>query len=176
MGTIVIMIISAMYTIRNIKRVWCLGSVKKKRTAAAANREKNNEKKDQQGNNYKEKKKDARRGQGDKEECVAAATTTTTPKNGTKSSYQELSESDEERREPPDPVQYYHHIPSEVKKARQRAAIKNIKSQLTQEELEEEKAIQKKQLQEMFDLMKSQGDKFGLTDSEMEKQMQLYSI
>lgn len=175
MGTIVIMIISAMYTIRNIKRVWCLGSVKKKRTAAAANREKNNEKKDQQGNNYKEKKKDARRGQGDKEECVAAATTTT-PKNGTKSSYQELSESDEERREPPDPVQYYHHIPSEVKKARQRAAIKNIKSQLTQEELEEEKAIQKKQLQEMFDLMKSQGDKFGLTDSEMEKQMQLYSI
>ena len=87
LGTIVIMIVSAMFTISNIKRVWWLGSVKKKRAAAAAaaNRE-NNEKKEQQNNvgcsSYKEKKEDARRSQVNREECVATAT----KNNGTKSS------------------------------------------------------------------------------------------
>eukprot|EP00106_Octopus_bimaculoides_P012122 XP_014779564.1 PREDICTED: uncharacterized protein LOC106875805 isoform X2 [Octopus bimaculoides] len=74
-----------------------------------------------------------------------------------------------------DPMQFCQHIPSEVKKAKQRLTLKNI--QLSEKELEEERAIQRHQLEEMFNLMKAQGDKFGLADiNEMKQQMNLYSI
>lgn len=74
-ATIAIMIVSAMYTIRNIKRVW---SIKKKRSANDSTKEKkrNNVAASEANSNLKDRRKDARRGRsyGEKEECVASET------------------------------------------------------------------------------------------------------
>lgn len=74
-----------------------------------------------------------------------------------------------------DPVQYCEHIQSEVKKARHRAATKEIRQNLSSDDIEKEREIQRKQLEDIFKLMEQNSDKFGDTSEEdFHQQMRLY--
>ncbi|XP_014779563.1 uncharacterized protein LOC106875805 isoform X1 [Octopus bimaculoides] len=169
LATIVIMVISAMYTIRNIKRIWFLGNRKTRKRnnpTATANTENKDIKKDSSNNHGTQGKVNVQDNQ-----------TTNTNGNDSKNCKETCCEETQnpQTNSEIDPMQFCQHIPSEVKKAKQRLTLKNI--QLSEKELEEERAIQRHQLEEMFNLMKAQGDKFGLADiNEMKQQMNLYSI
>lgn len=72
-------------------------------------------------------------------------------------------------------MQYCEHIQSQVKKARQRVATKEIQQNLTAEEIENEREIQRKQIEDIFKLMEQNSEKFGVTsEEEMLQQMRLY--
>ncbi|GAB1602806.1 matrix-remodeling-associated protein 7-like [Argonauta hians] len=171
LATIVIMVISAMYTIRNIKRIWLLGNKKTRRRTSAAPTTNTINKNDQKDASHydgiegKDDKKDLQSSQSPSDNTHISEETCPEETNSNPVTYSAKQ----------DPVQFCQHIPSELKKAKQRMTMKNI--QLSEKELEEERAIQRHQLEEMFNLMKAQGDKFGLTDiNEMKQQMHLYSI
>ncbi|KAK3091255.1 hypothetical protein FSP39_018322 [Pinctada imbricata] len=75
-----------------------------------------------------------------------------------------------------DPMEYCEHIQSEVKKAKQRVATKKIYPELTPEQMDEERRVQREQLQAIFKLMESQGGKFGIENiDDMQQQMKLYA-
>lgn len=74
-----------------------------------------------------------------------------------------------------DPLQYCEHIQSEVKKARHRVATKEIRRNLTAEEMENEREIQRKQIEDIFKLMEQHSDKFGVaSEDDVRQQMKLY--
>ncbi|CAH3153027.1 unnamed protein product, partial [Porites evermanni] len=57
-----------------------------------------------------------------------------------------------------------------------RLGIKEIESQMTTEELAEEKETQKKQLEEIFKLLETDKDKYGVTTmDDLQAQMKLYT-
>jgi hypothetical protein len=74
-----------------------------------------------------------------------------------------------------DPVQYCEHIQSEVKKARHKVATQEIRQKLTEEDLKNEKEIQRKQIEDIFKLMAEHSDKFGVSsEDDVMQQMKLY--
>lgn len=74
-----------------------------------------------------------------------------------------------------DPVDYCDHIQREVKLTKQKAALKEIESHMTDEQVEEERRTQKKQLEEIFKLMAEQKEHFGINSvDDVQDQMKLY--
>lgn len=62
-----------------------------------------------------------------------------------------------------------------MKKAKQRVTAKKLQTDLTPDQLQEEREVQRKQLEEIFKLMQSQGDKFGVDSmDDVQHQMKLY--
>lgn len=77
----------------------------------------------------------------------------------------------------PDPVDYCEHIQGEIKRVQQKVATKSIAKTLTEDQLQEEKEIQRQQLAEIFRLMQEQQDRFGIgTMDDMQEQMKLYAV
>lgn len=75
-----------------------------------------------------------------------------------------------------DPVEYCEHIQSEVKKAKQRLTEKKFNQVLSPEQIQEEKAMQRQQLEAIFKLMKDQDKQFGVGCIEdVQSQMKLYA-
>ncbi|XP_062569885.1 matrix-remodeling-associated protein 7-like [Saccostrea cucullata] len=75
-----------------------------------------------------------------------------------------------------DPLTYCEHIQSEVKKAKQRVTAKKFNKDLTEEQIEEEREVQRKQLQSIFELMQTESDRFGISSLEdVQSQMKLYA-
>lgn len=75
-----------------------------------------------------------------------------------------------------DPVEYCEHIQSEVKKAKQRLTEKKFNQVLSPEQIQEEKAVQRKQLEAIFQLMQDQDKQFGVGCIEdIQTQMKLYA-
>ena len=75
-----------------------------------------------------------------------------------------------------DPLEYCEHIQSEVKKAKQRVAAKKVYPELSPEQMEEERRVQREQLQAIFQLMEKNGEKFGIDNmDDMQQQMKLYA-
>ena len=74
-----------------------------------------------------------------------------------------------------DPVDYCDHIQREVKLTKQKAALKEIQSHMSEEQVEEERQTQKKQLEEIFKLMAEQKEHFGINSvDDVQDQMKLY--
>ncbi|GFR91889.1 matrix-remodeling-associated protein 7-like [Elysia marginata] len=77
----------------------------------------------------------------------------------------------------PDPVDYCEHIQGEIKRVQQKVATKSIAETLTEDQLREEKEIQRQQLADIFRLMQEQQDRFGIgTMDDMQEQMKLYAV
>ncbi|GFN79848.1 matrix-remodeling-associated protein 7-like [Plakobranchus ocellatus] len=77
----------------------------------------------------------------------------------------------------PDPVDYCEHIQGEIKRVQQKVATKSIAESLTEEQLMEEREIQRRQLADIFRLMQEQQDRFGIgTMDDMQEQMKLYAV
>ncbi|XP_059155522.1 uncharacterized protein LOC131940751 [Physella acuta] len=77
----------------------------------------------------------------------------------------------------PDPVDFCEHIQGEIKRVQQSVATKSIAKNLTEEQLEEERKVQQKQLAEIYKLMQEQQDRFGIGSMEdMQEQMRLYAV
>ncbi|XP_074648210.1 uncharacterized protein LOC141903794 [Tubulanus polymorphus] len=80
-----------------------------------------------------------------------------------------------------DPFEYVEHLQGEVKKIHQKVATKKIMENLTSEQIEEERETQRRQLKEIFELMKSTGCEengggYGVSSfEEMQQQMKLYA-
>ncbi|XP_061181967.1 matrix-remodeling-associated protein 7-like [Saccostrea echinata] len=75
-----------------------------------------------------------------------------------------------------DPLTYCEHIQSEVKKAKQRVTAKKFNKDLTEEQIEEEREVQRRQLQSIFELMQTESDRFGISSLEdVQSQMKLYA-
>ena len=75
-----------------------------------------------------------------------------------------------------DPLDYCSHIQGEVKRVKQRVTTKKIQENLTEDQLEEERKIQREQLEYIFKLMADQGEKFGITSmDDVKQQMKLYA-
>ena len=74
-----------------------------------------------------------------------------------------------------DPAEYCGHIQSEVKKAKMRVATKHLSQNMSKAQMEEEREVQSKQLQEIFKLMQTQNDQFGVDSvDDVSEQMKLY--
>jgi hypothetical protein len=74
-----------------------------------------------------------------------------------------------------DPVEYCTHIQSQIKQTQHRLAQEKIMSKLSREQQEEERAIQRRQLEEIFRLMEEHKEKFGVSDvDDVKEQMKLY--
>ncbi|XP_045213505.1 matrix-remodeling-associated protein 7-like [Mercenaria mercenaria] len=132
--TVLVLIASMTYTIRNISRIWNAGKPVTSET-----------------------KSETVENSDDEEE------------DANKQSEQETVDSKI------DPVQYCEHIQSEVKKARHRVATQEIRQNLTAEDMEKEREIQRKQLEDIFKLMEQNSDKFGASSEEdIRQQMKLY--
>lgn len=77
----------------------------------------------------------------------------------------------------PDPVDYCEHIQGEIKRVKQKVASKTIESELTDDQLNQEREIQRQQLAEIFSLMQEQQERFGInTMDDMQEQMKLYAV
>ncbi|KAI8794702.1 matrix-remodeling-associated protein 7 [Biomphalaria glabrata] len=77
----------------------------------------------------------------------------------------------------PDPVDYCEHIQGEIKRVQQTVATRSIAKRLTEEQLKEEREVQRKQLAEIFRLMQEQQDRFGIGSmDDMQEQMKLYAV
>lgn len=77
----------------------------------------------------------------------------------------------------PDPVDYCEHIQGEIKRVKHKVASQTIASQLTDEQLNQERELQRQQLAEIFTLMQEQQDKFGMSSmDDMQDQMKLYAV
>ncbi|RUS82565.1 hypothetical protein EGW08_009695 [Elysia chlorotica] len=77
----------------------------------------------------------------------------------------------------PDPVDYCEHIQGEIKRVQQKVATKSIAKTLTEDQLKEEREIQREQLATIFRLMQEQQDRFGIgTMDDMQEQMKLYAM
>ena len=77
----------------------------------------------------------------------------------------------------PDPVDYCEHIQGEIKRVQQKVATKSIAETLTEDQLREEREIQRQQLADIFRLMQEQQDRFGIgTMDDMQEQMRLYAV
>lgn len=75
-----------------------------------------------------------------------------------------------------DPMTYCEHIQSEVKKAKQRVTAKKFNKELTEEQIEEEREVQRKQLQSIFEMMKTDSERFGISSlDDVQSQMKLYA-
>ena len=75
-----------------------------------------------------------------------------------------------------DPVQYCEHIQSEVKKAKHRVAEREVKQNMSADEMKAERELQRRQLEEIFKLMQQNNDKFGVSSMEdVKQQMKLYA-
>ncbi|CAG5126505.1 unnamed protein product [Candidula unifasciata] len=76
-----------------------------------------------------------------------------------------------------DPLEYCEHIQGEFKRVQQSVATKTIEKSLTEQQLMEEKEIQRKQLAEIFRLMQEQEERFGIGSmDDMKEQMKLYAL
>ncbi|KAH9514470.1 hypothetical protein Btru_025335 [Bulinus truncatus] len=77
----------------------------------------------------------------------------------------------------PDPVDYCEHIQGEIKRVQQSVATKSIAKHLTEDQLKEEREVQRRQLEEIFKLMQEQQDRFGIgTMDDMQEQLKLYAM
>ena len=74
-----------------------------------------------------------------------------------------------------DPVEYCTHIQSQIKQTQHRLTQDKIMSKLTRQQLEEEREIQRRQLEDIFRLMEENKEKFGVNDvDDVRDQMKLY--
>ncbi|XP_060071344.1 uncharacterized protein LOC132551247 [Ylistrum balloti] len=150
--TVVILSLSTVYTFRNILRIWRKGQPKPVTTDATQ----------------------------EDDVASAAAPTDSVEENPAKPAGV-VSEIDSEDNggvnlDDIDPVEYCEHIQSEVKKAKQRVTTKKIVEELTPEQVKEELEIQQQQLQNIFQLMQTQNEKFGVNSlDEVQQQMKLYA-
>ncbi|XP_033738888.1 uncharacterized protein LOC117326306 [Pecten maximus] len=144
--TVIVLLVSSVYTLRNIIRIWRKGQINPQTTDAM------------QG---KEDRPDA--------DVASAAQTDAINENPvTKTGAVNLDDID--------PVEYCEHIQSEVKKAKQRVTNKKIVEELTPEQVHEEREIQQQQLQNIYKLMQAQNEKFGVNSlDEVQQQMKLYA-
>ena len=75
-----------------------------------------------------------------------------------------------------DPIQYCEHIQSEVKKAKHRVAEREVKQNMSAADMQAERELQRRQLEEIFKLMQQNDDKFGAARMEdVQQQMKLYA-
>ena len=75
-----------------------------------------------------------------------------------------------------DPMTYCEHIQSEVKKAKQRVTAKKFNKDLTEAQIEEEREVQMKQLQSIFEMMQTDRERFGINSlDDVQSQMKLYA-
>ena len=62
-----------------------------------------------------------------------------------------------------------------MKKTKQRVALKKIEAEMTKEQRELEREIQRKQLEDIFKLMEEQKEEFGISSvDDVQEQMKLY--
>jgi len=74
-----------------------------------------------------------------------------------------------------DALEFCGHIPSEIKKAKVKATQKKIEQEMTAEQKEEERRLQREQLKAIFDMMADQKEKFGVGSvDDINEQMRLY--
>jgi len=74
-----------------------------------------------------------------------------------------------------DPVEFCGHIQREIKRTKQRIALDQIESKMTYDQLVDERAAQRQQLEDIYQLMETQKEKFGLKSvDDIEEQMKLY--
>lgn len=74
-----------------------------------------------------------------------------------------------------DPVKFCSHIPGHIKQTKHRIAQQKIEATMTQEERNQEREIQRRQLEEIFHVMEDQKDKFGVNDmADIQDQMKMY--
>ncbi|XP_021932573.1 matrix-remodeling-associated protein 7 isoform X2 [Zootermopsis nevadensis] len=66
-------------------------------------------------------------------------------------------------------------ILSQIKMSRQKAIVEQLSAGLTEEQLQQEKETERKQLEAIFQLLKEQEDKFHVNSmEELEDQLRLY--
>ena len=71
---------------------------------------------------------------------------------------------------------YCEHIQSELKKAKQRVPAKKFNKDLTEAQIEEEREVQMKQLQSIFEMMQTDRERFGINSlDDVQSQMKLYA-
>jgi DNA topoisomerase VI subunit B len=74
-----------------------------------------------------------------------------------------------------DPVEYCTHIQSQIKQTQHRLAQEKVMSKLSQKQQEEEREIQRRQLEDIFRLMEEHKEKFGVSDvGDVKEQLKLY--
>lgn len=74
-----------------------------------------------------------------------------------------------------DPVEFCGHLQREIKKTQQRVALQQIEAVMTREQREQERAIQRQQMEAIFRLMEEQKEKFGITSlDDVHQQMNMY--
>lgn len=74
-----------------------------------------------------------------------------------------------------DPVKFCSHIPGHIKQTKHRIAQQKIEATMTQEERNQEREIQHRQMEEIFRVMEDQKDKFGVNDmADIQDQMKMY--
>jgi len=72
-------------------------------------------------------------------------------------------------------VKFCSHIPGHIKQTKHRIAQQKIEATMTQEERNQEREIQRRQLEEIFHVMEDQKDKFGVNDmADIQDQMKMY--
>ncbi|BFZ03181.1 hypothetical protein BsWGS_06219 [Bradybaena similaris] len=76
-----------------------------------------------------------------------------------------------------DPVEYCEHIQGEFKRVQQSVATRTIEKSLTEQQLQEEREVQRRQLGEIFRLMQQQEERFGIGSmDDMQEQLKLYAL
>jgi len=72
-------------------------------------------------------------------------------------------------------VKFCSHIPGHIKQTKHRIAQQKIEATMTQEERNQEREIQHRQMEEIFRVMEDQKDKFGVNDmADIQDQMKMY--
>jgi len=83
---------------------------------------------------------------------------------------------DEPKEEMRDPIEFCNHIPSEIRKTTQKVAMKKIEEEMSEDQKQNEREIQRQQLEAIFKLMAEQEEKFGINNmDDMQEQMKLYT-
>lgn len=74
-----------------------------------------------------------------------------------------------------DPMEYCAHLQREIKKTKQRVALEKINSEMTKEQRDLEREVQRRQLEDIFRMMEEQKEKFGMSSvDDVRHQMRLY--
>ncbi|XP_070580616.1 matrix-remodeling-associated protein 7-like [Ptychodera flava] len=75
-----------------------------------------------------------------------------------------------------DPLEYSEHIQGKVKQAKAKYITKQIEKKMTANQIAEEREVQRRQLEAIFNLMKQSENKFGTSSMEdIDEQFKLYA-
>ena len=74
-------------------------------------------------------------------------------------------------------MEYCEHIQGEIKRMQQNVATKSIEEKLSEQQLQDERELQRQQLADIFKVMESQQEKFGFESvDDIKDQMKLYAF